>query len=113
MEGTQPVEESQPQASLIPLPDTGSAPYVTLLTVRREVGITLGTLKKYLAYLSIEPIDFPIGSRSLSISRRAMIQVAQLKQNPVLLAHLADLLQMRDVQAVTRDATRKEASDGY
>ena len=41
-----------------------------------------------------------------------MTQVAQLKQNPALLAHPAHFPQMRDAPAVTGDATRKEASDG-
>ena len=69
--------------------DTGEeTPYVTLLTVQREVGITRATLKKYLRYLGIEPMCFHIGTRSLYISREAMAQVARLKQNPALLAHL-------------------------
>ena len=68
--------------------DPEDATYVTLLTVQREVGITRGTLKKYLAYLEIEPICFHIGTRSLYISREAMALVARLKQNPALLAHL-------------------------
>jgi hypothetical protein len=62
--------------------------YMTLLTVQQEVGITRGTLKKYLAILHIEPVCFHISTRSLYISRDAMALVKQLKQNPALLAHL-------------------------
>lgn len=62
--------------------------YMTLLAVQQEVGITRGTLKKYLAVLGIEPICFHIGTRSLYISREAMARVKQLKENPGLLAHL-------------------------
>jgi len=112
MESTRPAEENIPQASLS---DTEDATYVTLLTVQREVGITRGTLKKYLTYLGIEPVCFHIGTRSLYISREAMTQVAQLKQNPSLLAHLPRLpllQQARSEQAVTGDATRKDSSDG-
>ena len=62
--------------------------YLTLLAVQQEVGITRGTLKKYLAFLGIEPICFHIGTRSLYISREAMARVKQLKENPGLLTHL-------------------------
>lgn len=68
--------------------DADQGAYVTLLTVQQEVGITRGILKKYLAILRIEPVCFHIGTRSLYISREAMAQVKQLKQNPALLAHL-------------------------
>lgn len=62
--------------------------YVTLLTVQREIGLSRGTLKKYLTYLGIEPICFHIGTRSLYISRAAMAQVKLLKENPSVLASL-------------------------
>ena len=68
--------------------DPESSAYVTLLVVQREVGISRGTLKKYLTYLGIEPICFHIGTRSLYISREAMAQVKRLKQDPALLAQL-------------------------
>jgi hypothetical protein len=68
--------------------DVEQGAYVTLLTVQQEVGITRGTLKKYLAYLGIEPVCFHIGTRSLYISREAMVRVKQLKRNPGLLVHL-------------------------
>lgn len=51
--------------------------YVSLLDVQREIGLSRATLRKYLAYLGIEPICFHIGTRSLYISRREMAQVAQ------------------------------------
>jgi hypothetical protein len=69
-------------------PDAEMEEYMTLLAVQQEVGITRGTLKKYLAFLGIEPICFHIGTRSLYISREAMARVKQLKENPGLLAHL-------------------------
>ena len=62
--------------------------YVTLLAVQQEVGITRGTLKKYLAVLGIEPICLHIGTRSLYISREAMDRVKQLKEKPGLLTQL-------------------------
>jgi len=61
---------------------------MALLFVPYEIGITRGTLKKYLTYLGIEPICFHISTRSLSISREAMAQVKQLKQNPTFLVQL-------------------------
>ena len=81
--------------------------YVTLLAVQREVGISRGTLKKYLTYLGIEPICFHIGTRSLYISREAMAQVKRLKQNPALLAQLPS-------PAISHDnSERKDASNGF
>jgi hypothetical protein len=71
-----------------PLSDPASSAYVTLLAVQHEVGLSRGTLKKYLAYLGIEPICFHIGTRSLYISREAMTLVQQQKQNPALLAQV-------------------------
>ena len=68
--------------------DTGQSAYVALLFVPCEIGITRGTLKKYLTYLGIEPICFHISTRRLSISREAMAQVKQLKQTPTFLAQL-------------------------
>ncbi|HEV2654163.1 MAG TPA: hypothetical protein VGT82_04365 [Ktedonobacteraceae bacterium] len=68
--------------------DAEPSAYVTLLAAQREVGVSRGTLKKYLTYLGIEPICFHIGTRSLYISREAMDQVKRLKQNPALLAQL-------------------------
>jgi hypothetical protein len=62
--------------------------YVTLTVVQGEVGITRGTLKKYLAFLRIEPVCFHIGTRSLYISRDELERVKQLKRNPTVLAHL-------------------------
>jgi hypothetical protein len=61
---------------------------VTLLAGPREIGIPRGTLKHYLSPLSIEPMCFHIGTRSLSISREALAQVKRLKQNPALLAQV-------------------------
>lgn len=69
-------------------PDAEPEEYVTLLSVQQEVGITRGTLKKYLAFLGVEPICLHIGTRSLYISREAMARVKQLKEKPGLLAHL-------------------------
>lgn len=83
MEGTRTEEDGMQQDNNIP-----ETTHVTLLTVQREVGITRGTLKKYLSYLGIEPICFHIGTRSLYISREAMDQVKRLKENPALLAQL-------------------------
>jgi hypothetical protein len=48
---------------------------VTLLAVQREIGIARGTLEHYLSSLSIEPMCFHIGARSLSISREVLAQV--------------------------------------
>jgi hypothetical protein len=81
-------EDNMPQdATKVPL-DAEQGASVSLLTVQQEVGITRGTLKKYLAYLGIEPVCFHIGTRSLSISREEMVRVKHLKQNPGLLVHL-------------------------
>ena len=81
--------------------------YVTLLAVQREVGISRGTLKKYLTYLGIEPVCFHIGTRSLYISREAMAQVKHLKQNPALLAQVPS-------PVVSRERSEgKEASNGH
>ena len=77
-----------PQDATTQTIDTEQSEYVTLLAVQQEVGISRGTLKKYLASLGIEPICFHIGTRSLYISREAMARVKQLKQNPALLVHL-------------------------
>lgn len=77
-----------PQDATTQAIDTQQGEYVTLLAVQQEVGITRGTLKKYLTFLSIEPICFHIGTRSLYISREEMARVKQLKQNPALLVHL-------------------------
>jgi hypothetical protein len=87
--------------------------YVTLLIVQREVGITRGTLKKYLTYLGIEPICFHIGTRSLYISREAMTQVAHLKENPALLAHLPSPVfpQASEERKADGDEKRKDPSD--
>jgi hypothetical protein len=68
--------------------DTEQDEYVTLLAVQREVGMTRETLRKYLVYVGIEPLCFPIGTRSLSLWREAMGRVKQLKQNPTLLHRL-------------------------
>lgn len=68
--------------------DSEPSAYVTLLAVQRKVGVSRGTLKKYLTYLGIEPICFHIGTRSLYISREAMAQVKRLKQTPALLAQI-------------------------
>ena len=67
---------------------TQETTHVTLLTVQREVGVTRETLRKYLMYPGIEPICFHVGMCNLYISRQEMAQVAQLKQNPALLAQL-------------------------
>ncbi len=86
--------------------------YVTLLTVQREVGITRGTLKKYLTYLGIQPICFHIGTRSLYISHEAMTQVKQLKENPALLAHFPSSFLLRGSQDcdIDGDEERKDSS---
>ena len=86
--------------------DPEPSTYVTLLTVQREVGVSRGTLKKYLTYLGIEPVCFHIGTRSLYISREAMTQVKHLKQNPALLAQLPSPV----ISPVSSE--RKDASDG-
>ncbi len=85
---------------------TRAEQYVTLLTVQQKVGITRGTLKKYLAILRVEPVCFHIGTRSLYISREAMAQVKQLKQNPALLAYLPS-----PVSSLVR-SEGKDAADG-
>ncbi len=87
--------------------------YVTLLTVQGEVGITRGTLKKYLTYLGIEPISFHIGTRSLYISREAMTLVKHLKENPALLAHLPSPVfpQASEDREICGDEKRKDPSD--
>jgi hypothetical protein len=77
-----------PQDATTRRPGTEQKQYVTLLAVQQEVRLTRGTLKKYLAFLGIEPICFHIGTRSLHISREAMAQVKQLKENPGVLTHL-------------------------
>ena len=81
--------------------------YVTLLVVQREVGISRGTLKKYLTCMGIEPICFHIGTRSLYISREAMAQVKRLKQDPTLLAQLPS-----PVSSPVSSSQRKDAFDG-
>jgi hypothetical protein len=88
--------------------------YVTLLAVQREVGISRGTLKKYLTYLGIEPICLHIGTRSLYISREAMTLVRQLKQHPASLLHLSSqhLLPGRAERDGTGDVERKDVSHG-
>ena len=87
--------------------------YVTLLTVQCEVGITRGTLKKYLTYLGIEPVCFHIGTRSLYISREAMTLVKHLKENPALLAHLPSpvLPHASEEREIGGDEKRKDTSD--
>ena len=93
--------------------DPEPSAYLTLLAVQREVGISRGTLKKYLTYLGIEPICFHIGTRSLYISREAMAQVKHLKQNPALLAQLPSRVVAPGSSA--REGAgeeRKVASDG-
>ena len=77
-----------PEEATTRRPDAEPEEYVTLLAVQQEVGITRGTLKKYLAVLGIEPICFHIGTRSLYISREAMDRVKQLKEKPGLLTQL-------------------------
>lgn len=61
---------------------------VTLLPAQREVGLTRGTLKNHGTPLEIEPMCFPIGTRSLSISQEAMALIARLKHHPALFAHV-------------------------
>ncbi|GAC1347638.1 MAG: hypothetical protein NVSMB27_13500 [Ktedonobacteraceae bacterium] len=87
--------------------------YVTLLTVQCEIGITRGTLKKYLTYLGLEPICFHIGTRSLYISRKAMTLMQHLKQHPAPLAHLPfPLLPLASEERETGgDEKRKDTSD--
>ena len=94
--------------------DSELSAYVTLLAVQREVGISRGTLKKYLTDLGIEPICFHIGTRSLSISREAMDQVKRLKQNPALLAQLSSpvILPGRSEKDGSASHQRKDVSDG-
>ena len=87
--------------------DPEPSAYLTLLAVQREVGISRGTLKKYLTYLGIEPICFHIGTRSLYISREAMAQVKRLKQDPALLAQLPS-----PVISPISSSQRKDAFDG-
>ncbi len=72
-----------------PEPHEGKQPvYVTLTIAQSEVGVSRGTLKKYLAFLGIEPICFHIGTRSLYISRDDLERVKHLKRHPSMLAHL-------------------------
>jgi hypothetical protein len=94
--------------------DPEPSAYVALLTVQREVGVSCGTLKKYLSYLGVEPICFHIDTRSLYISREAMAQVKRLKQNPALLAQLPSLLISpgSSERKAASDEERKDFSDG-
>lgn len=94
--------------------DQEPSTHMTLLAAQHEVGVSRGTLKKYLTYLGIEPLCFHIGTRSLYISREAMGQVKHLKQNPALRAQLpsprsAPVNEERDG---SRDTKRKDASHG-
>jgi hypothetical protein len=73
-------EQSMQQDTSTQIIDAESSAYVTLLVVQREVGVSCGTLKKYLTYLGIVPICFHIGTRSLYISREAMDQVKRLSR---------------------------------
>ena len=88
--------------------------YVALLSVQREVGVSRGTLKKYLSYLGIEPICFHIGTRSLSISCEPITRVKRLKQNPALLAQLLSPLVSPGSSArkAASDNERRVLSDG-
>ena len=94
--------------------DPEPSTYVALLTVQREVGVSRGTLKKYLASPGIEPICFHIGTRSLYISREPMAQVKRLKQNPALLAQLpSPLISPGSSERKTAsDDERRDFSDG-
>jgi hypothetical protein len=87
--------------------DSEPSAYVTLLAVQREVGVSRGTLRKYLSYLDIEPICFHIGTRSLYISREAMAQVKRLKQDPALLAQVPSPI----ISPVSSQG--KDAPDGH
>ncbi|HEX3640523.1 MAG TPA: hypothetical protein VHV10_04480, partial [Ktedonobacteraceae bacterium] len=49
-------EVGMPQDLITQIIDTGQSAYMALLFVPYEIGITRGTLKKYLTYLGIEPI---------------------------------------------------------
>lgn len=102
------------QDSLTQMSDTEDATYVTLLTGQREVGISRGTLKKYLTYLGIEPICFHISTCSLSISQEAMTLVKRLKQNPAQLVQLPSpvLPPGSSEKEATGYNKRKDSSDG-
>ncbi len=106
MASTRTEEESMQQDTTAQLIDPETSAYVTLLAMQREVGISRGTLKKYLIYLGIEPICFHIGTRCLYISREAMAQVKRLKPDPALLAHLLSPVIARG------SSGGKDASDG-
>lgn len=60
----------------------------TFTMVQDQVGISRGTLKKYLAFLGIEPVCFHIGTRRLYISRDDLERVKRLKRDPSILANL-------------------------
>ncbi|HEX7735122.1 MAG TPA: hypothetical protein VF458_09665 [Ktedonobacteraceae bacterium] len=62
--------------------------YLTLLAVRRAVGISRGTLKQYLTSLGIEPICLHMSTHRFSLSREALARMKQLKQNPALFFRL-------------------------
>ena len=113
-ENTHTEEERMQQDTTTYIIDPEPPAYVALLTVQREVGVSRGTLKKYLSYLGIEPICFHIGTRSLSISREAMAQVKRLKQNPALLAQLpSPLISPGSSQRkAASDDERRDFSDG-
>ncbi len=105
-ESTRTEEDSMLRDTTTQMIDTGRLAYVTILAVQHEVGISRGTLRKYPTYLGIESFCFHIGTRSLYISREAMAQVKQLKQNPALLAHCSSPVLPRE------SSERKLASDG-
>jgi hypothetical protein len=114
-ESTRIDEASMQQDSSTQTSNTQETTHVTLLKVEREVGLTCGTLKKYLTYLGIEPICFHIGTRSLYVSREAIVLVQRLKENPALLAQLPSL-NTRPPGSSQRETTgfdkRKDTSDG-
>lgn len=77
-----------PQNAITQIINVEQLEYVALLAVQQEVGITQGTFEKCQMPLDIEPNYVHIGTRHLSISRKAATNVKQLKQYPALLVHL-------------------------
>jgi hypothetical protein len=87
MQDLSPIEPSEGEQSA----------YVTLTIAQSEVGVSRGTLKKYLAFLGIDPVCFHIGTRSLYISRNDLERVKHLKRNPSVLVHLTTAAKARNI----------------
>ena len=74
-------------------PTKEQSDYFTLKEVEQEVGLSRGTLRKYLNLLGIQPKTWSIGNRSLYITRDEKERVRKLKDRPRLLEQLRSPLQ--------------------